>query len=113
MRAPSRQKPMAFASSPYTVTTTLLAAFAVYVIIIRIKGWIDSNIPIFFYVATVTYMRAIQGAAPFWLVCAGFGLTLMLRFEFMNPTFTRVVRSFEIIVLGAIIYLCFTMIFSA
>jgi hypothetical protein len=102
---------MGFASTPYTVTTTLLAAFAVFVIFIRLKGWIDSNIPLIFYLATITYMRAIQGAVPVWLICAGFGLTLLLRFEFMNPSFIRVARVLEIGVLGVLVYLCLTMIF--
>ncbi len=102
---------MGFASTPYTVTTTLLAAFAVFIIFIRLKGWIESNIPLIFYVITITYMRAIQGSVPVWLICTGFGLTLLLRFEFMNPRFIGVVRTLEIVVLGALVYLCFTMIF--
>jgi|SRR5271154_447163 hypothetical protein len=98
-------------STSYTVTTTLLAAFAVFVIFIRLKGWIESNIPLIFYLATITYMRAIEGAVPFWLICTGFGLTLLLRFEFMNPRFIGAVRMLEIGVLGVLVYLCFTMVF--
>jgi len=97
---------MGFAS----VTTALFAAFAAFVVFVRLKGWIESNVPLLFYVALVSYMQAIQGAAPLWLICTGFGLTLLLRFEFMNPFFIRAVKSIEIVVLGAIIYLCVTMI---
>lgn len=97
-------------STPYTVTTTLLTFFAAFVIFIRLKGWIDSNIPLFFYIATITYMRAIEGAVPVWLICAGFGLTLLLRFEFMNTHFITAVKFLEIGVLGLLIYLCLTMI---
>jgi len=101
---------MGFASTPYTVTTALLAAFAVFVIFIRMKGWIDSNIPLIFYVATLTYMRAVEGSVPVWLICAGFALTLLLRFEFMNQHFIGAVRMIEIGVLCVLVFLCFKMI---
>jgi len=40
-------------------------------------------------------------------------LTLLLRFEFMNERFTGIVKTLEIGVLGAIIYLAMRMILSA
>ncbi|MGD0436259.1 MAG: hypothetical protein ABSB86_07330 [Bryobacteraceae bacterium] len=101
---------MRFAATPYTVTTALLVAFAVFVLFIRLKGWIDSNVPLIFYVATLAYMHAIEGAVPVWLILAGFALTLMLRFEFMNPTFVRAVRFLEIGVLVVLVYLGLTML---
>jgi|HubBroStandDraft_1064217.scaffolds.fasta_scaffold1607769_1 hypothetical protein len=102
---------MGLASTPYTVTTSLLVAFAVFIIFIRIKGWIDSNIPLIFYVAAITYMRAVEGSVPIWLICSGLGLTLLLRFEFMNQHLTGAVRTLEIGVLSVLIYLSFKMIF--
>jgi len=95
-----------------TVTTALLVAFAAFVIYTRMKNWLDSNVPIFFYVILIGYMRAIDGSVPTWLILTGFALGLMLRFEFMNTAFTKVVKFLEIGVLGVIAYLSVGMILA-
>jgi len=97
-------------SNTYTVTTALVAAFALFVIYVRLKNWLQSNIPIFFYVIAIAYMRSIEGSVPFWLLATGFGLTLLLRFEFMNDRFIGLVKLLEFVTLGAIIYLTIRMI---
>lgn len=102
---------MGFTSTPLTVTTALLVAFAAFVIFIYVKNWLDSNIPIMFYVVTIAYMKAVEGTVPFWLSAAGLGLALMLRFEFMNASVTRFMKFLEICALAAIIYFSAGMIF--
>lgn len=101
---------MGFRATPYTVTTALLVAFALFVIYIRLKNWLDSNVPLFFYVLMIAYMRAVDGGVPLWLVFAGFGMTMLLRFEFMSPFFTKAVKFLEICALGAMIYLGMRMV---
>jgi hypothetical protein len=96
-----------------TVTTALIVAFALFVIYTRLKNWLDSNVPIFFYVILIAYMKSVDGTVPLWLMLAAFALALVLRFEFMNVTFARVVKVFELCALGGIIYLCVQMILSA
>jgi len=103
---------MNFTSNSYTVTTALVAAFACFVIYVRLKNWLQSNIPIFFYIILILYMQRTEGLVPIWLSVAGFGLTGLLRFEFMNERFVAVVKTLEILVLGAIIYLCIKMILA-
>src|ERR1700693_1665737 len=95
-----------------TVTTALIIAFALFVIYTRFKNWLDSNVPIFFYVILIAYMKSVDGTVPLWLMLAAFALGLVLRFEFMNVTFARVVKVFELCALGAIIYFCVEMILS-
>jgi len=104
---------MNFTANTYTVTTGLLVAFAFFVIYVRLKNWIASNIPIFFYIILILYMRSFEDGVPFWLICTGFGLTLLLRFEFMSEKFIGVVKVLEIATLGGIIYLSMRMILSA
>jgi len=60
----------------------------------------------------VIYMKAIEGSVPLWLSLAGMGCALILRFEFINEIFTRVVKFVEMIILAAIIYLCVTMVWQ-
>jgi len=101
---------MGFQATPYTVTTALMVAFALFVIYVRMKNWLDSNVPLFFYVILIIYMRSVGGLVPLWLIMAGFGLTMLLRFEFMNPLFTKSVKFLEICALGGMIYLGMRMV---
>jgi hypothetical protein len=95
-----------------TVTTALIVAFALFVIYTRFKNWLDSNVPIFFYVILIAYMESVDGTVPLWLMLTAFALGLVLRFEFMNVTFARVVKVFELCALGAIIYFSVQMILA-
>jgi hypothetical protein len=99
-------------SNAASVTTILMAALALYVIYTRFKNWLESNVPIFYYVFLVIYMRAVDGSVPLWLSLAGMGCALILRFEFMNELFTKVVKFIEIVILAVIIYLCVTMVWQ-
>ena len=97
---------MSFTSNAVSVTTVLLIAFALFVIYMRVKNWLDSNVPIFFYTAMIVYLHSVENNLPVWLIYAGFGLGLLLRFEFMNAFFIRIVKVLEICVLLIIVYLC-------
>jgi hypothetical protein len=94
------------------VTTALIVAFALLVIYTRLKNWLDSNVPIFFYVILIAYMKAVEGTVPLWLMLTAFALALVLRFEFMNVAFARIVKIVELCALGAIIYFCVQMILA-
>jgi hypothetical protein len=86
------------------ITLGLLILFGLFVAYTRLKNWLDSNVPLFFYVFLFAYMQN-DGSVPLWLMCAGLGLGLILRFEFMNNGFTRVVKFVELGTLGVILYL--------
>jgi hypothetical protein len=93
------------------VTLGLLILFGLFVIYTRFKNWLQSNVPIFFYILLFAYMQN-DGSVPFWLFCAGFALALMLRFEFMNNGFTRFVKFLEVSTLGVMLYLSAGMLLS-
>jgi hypothetical protein len=97
-------------SNVSSVTAVLLIAFGLIVMYTQWKNWFDSNLPIVFYLFFFTFMQSIDGVVPFWLIIAGFGLALMLRFEFMNTGFTRVVKFLEMGALGTMLYLSSTML---
>jgi hypothetical protein len=101
---------MGFQATPYTVTTALMVAFALFIIYVRMKNWLDSNVPLIFYVILVIYMQAVDGIVPLWLILASFGLTMILRFEFINPTLTKSVKFLEICTLSGMIYLAMRMV---
>jgi hypothetical protein len=99
-----------FQATPYTVTTALMVGFAFFVLYVRSKNWLDSNVPIIFYIVMIIYMRAVDGQVPLWLILAGFGLGMMLRFEFMNPFLTKSIKFLEFCALCGMIYLSMRMV---
>ena len=101
---------MHISANAFAVTTGLMAAFACFVVYIRIKNWLDSNVPIIFYIALLIYMKSVDGSVPLLLIAVSFALGLLLRFEFMNPFFIRIVKVLELCTLAAIIYFCLAMI---
>src|ERR1700687_2915449 len=102
---------MGFTADVFSVTTLLLVAFALFVIYIRIKNWLDSNVPLIYYIAMIVYVRSVDNPKlPLWVILVGFALGGLLRFEIMNPTFTKIIKTLEIATLGAIIYLSLSMI---
>lgn len=101
---------MPLTANAYTVTTGLMAAFALFVVFIRLRNWVDSNVPILFYIAMIVFMRSVEGTVPIWLILVSFALSLTLRFEFMNAFFTRLVKYLEVAALAVIVYLCASMI---
>ena len=102
---------MGFTADVFSVTTLLLVFFALFVIYIRVKNWLDSNVPIIYYVVMIIYVKSIENQhLPLWLILVGFALAGMLRFEFMNPTFTKIIKALEMLTLAAIIYQSLTMI---
>lgn len=101
---------MYFRATPFGVTTALLVVFACLVIYTRLRGWIDSNIPILFYLAMIVYTNVMQGQMPPW-VYLGFGLTLLLRFEFMSGGVITVLKLGELAILALLIYDCVGLMF--
>src|SRR6266852_5927401 len=97
-------------SSGSEVTLGLLIAFGLFVVYTRLKNWLDSNIPIIFYVLLIGYMQSNDGSVPFWLILTACALALILRFEFMNPPFTRTVKFLELSALGVTLYLSVSML---
>ncbi|MGI8743517.1 MAG: hypothetical protein ACR2NN_13295 [Bryobacteraceae bacterium] len=100
---------MHFHATTFSITTALLVAFACLVIYTRLKGWLESNIPILFYLAMIVYTNALQGEMPPW-VYLGFGFALLLRFEFMSGGFTTFLKIGELGVLACLVYNCLGMI---
>ena len=92
------------------ITLGLLILFGLFVAYTRMKNWLDSNVPIIFYVLLIAFMQANEGSVPFWLICAGCGLALMLRFEFINTTFTKGIKFLEMSALAVMLYLSFGML---
>jgi hypothetical protein len=94
----------------YIIGTLCVVAVALFLIVYRYTGRMDSNLPMVFNLMIGAHMMTFEdGLSPMWvyvaLVCA-----LFLRFEFMNKAFARVVRTVETGALGYIIWRGVTLI---
>lgn len=92
--------------STLEVTTVLLIAAGLFVIYLRSKGRLESNLPLLFFAAAITYANAVEGKLQPWLAYFGLALALFLRFEFMNRHVTFFVKVAEYAVVGLIVYDC-------
>ena len=91
-------------SSPDGITALIVLACTCIVIFIRTRNWLDSNFPIVYYLGLVGYTAALDDRFPPFLVYVGLALGGLIRFEFMSPNFTRIVKFCEFGVLAAILY---------
>lgn len=82
---------MGFRATPLSISTLLLIALDVWVIYMLTRRKSDSNLPLIFYLFLFVYTRVIPDSMNSYLFFAGVVLALILRFEFMNRFFTKMV----------------------
>jgi hypothetical protein len=103
---------MSFRADTLGVTTVLLLVFALFVLYTRFKNWLDSNIPIFFYILLVIFINSVPNEVYHPLAYAAFALGLLLRFEFMNTTAARFIKLLEACAIALIIWQCRSLILN-
>jgi len=96
----------------YTFTTGLLIIFGIFVIYTRMRNWVESNVPIFFYVIMAMYVNTYADGIPALPIYIGLVLTLLLRFEFMNSSFNIFLRGAEGCSLAALLYFCWKSMYA-
>ena len=101
-------------TSPFTVSTMVLAAFACWIVYLRTKGNTESNIPLCYYAVIIYYVVGYGEftTLPPLLVYISLMLALMLRFEFMNKGFTKFISVLECCGIAGIIYFNLSTIFG-
>ena len=80
---------MYFDPTPLNMTTLLVVALAVWAMSSLYRGRYTSNLPLLFYAVAVTFSTSTDHSLNAYVLYAGLGLTLTLRFEFMNKGFTK------------------------
>ena len=76
------------------MTTLLVVALAVMAVIFILKKRYDSNLPLLFYSIAVVFSNATDRSVNPILLYTGLAFALLLRFEFMNPSFAKVISFF-------------------
>lgn len=92
---------------PYSftnITTAVVAGLTVWMLIARLRGVIESNWPVAYYLGLVVYSVVFPGYLdPAW-VYSGVVCGLLLRFEFMGGIFLTLMRLVEGVVLILLLY---------
>jgi hypothetical protein len=99
-------------STPLNMTTLLVVALAVLSIVFVLKKRYDSNLPLLFYFIAVMFTNMTdRGINPF-LLYTGLAFALLLRFEFMNPGFAKIISFFATSSLCVIVYVFLVEVFG-
>lgn len=104
---------MDFIATPFNFSTTLLIAFACWVLYLRAKAPRESNIPLIYYGVMIYYiiMYESQVRVPPVLIYISLILALILRFEFMNSAFSKFIGALEYCTIGLTVYYCLDTIY--
>jgi hypothetical protein len=85
---------MGFEGTPTDLTTLLVVALALAAIFFILRKKYDSNLPLLFYFVAVVFSNLSDPGVNPYLLYTGLGFALLLRFEFMNHGFAKVVAFF-------------------
>jgi len=85
---------MEFQGTPTDITTLLVVALAVVGVVLMIRKRYDSNIPLLFYFAALVLTNLTDREVNPYLLYTGLAFALLLRFEFLNQGFSKVIAFF-------------------
>jgi hypothetical protein len=99
-------------STPLNMTTLVLVALAMVGIVMVLRKRYDSNLPLFFYFVVLVFTNATDRELNPFLLYTGLAFALLLRFEFMNRGFSKVVAWFASGAMGLICFVFLTEVFG-
>jgi hypothetical protein len=99
-------------SNPLNLTTLLMVALAATAAYFLLRKKYDSNLPLFFYFIAVCFSNLTDRDVNSYLLYAGLIFALLLRFEFLNQGFARVIAFFTTASLCLIIYVYLAEVFG-
>jgi hypothetical protein len=105
---------MHFNANNFTVSVLLLMALTVFMISVRLRKPYENNWLLVYWllIAGVTITRP-EALFDFRIAGVGVIAGLMLRFEFMNRAFSKVVMAIEMIVFAYILLACWTALMNS
>jgi hypothetical protein len=103
---------MDYQGTPLNMTTLLVVALAIIAIIFVLKKRYDSNLPLLFYFVAVVFSNATDRSVNPFLLYTGLAFALLLRFEFLNPGFAKVIAFFATSSLCVIVYVFLAEVFG-
>lgn len=104
---------MDFDANSLNITELLVASLAVVAIVLLIKKKYDSNLPLLFYFVALLFTNMTDRSVNPYLMVVGLGFALLLRFEFLNPGFTKVMAGLTTVTLSVIVYVFLVEVFGS
>ncbi|HYP12568.1 MAG TPA: hypothetical protein VEQ63_01480 [Bryobacteraceae bacterium] len=102
---------MSINATSYTVSIMLLMAFTIAIAIVRWRSSLESNWPLLYWIfITLVSFRLLNDTWNLRYIAAGLGSGLLLRFEFMNTLFARLIQVVELCVWAYVLYTGFRMV---
>ena len=98
--------------TPLNMTTLLVASLAIVAVFFLLRKKYDSNLPLLFYFVAVVFTNLTDRGINPLLLYSGLVFALLLRFEFLNQGFAKVVAFFATTSMCLIIYVFMVQVFG-
>ena len=99
-------------ATPENITALLVASLAVLAMVFLMRKKYDSNLPLLFYFIALIFTNMSDKTVNPYLMFVGLAFALLLRFEFMNSGFAKVVAFLATGSMGLIVYVFLVEVFS-
>ena len=96
---------MAFRATPLNVTEVLVMAMALLAIIALMRKKYDSNLPLLFFGLATSFLSYADRMMDPYLFYGSMALAMIVRFEFLNTSFSKFFSVLAAISLCAITYM--------
>jgi hypothetical protein len=97
---------------PEALTALLVVALAVTAVIFILRKRYDSNLPLLFYFVALLFTNLSDFGLNPYLLYTGLAFALLLRFEFLNPGFAKLIAFFATGSMGVIIWVMLAQVFD-
>jgi hypothetical protein len=94
------------------ITALLVASLAVLAMVFLMRKKYDSNLPLMFYFVALVFTNISDKSVNPYLLFIGLGFALLLRFEFMNLGFSKVIAFLATASMGLIVYVFLVEVFG-
>lgn len=96
----------------FNITTLVLLSLTVWVIVIRYRTKLESNWPLFYYIALGGYAARFEETIHPLPVMVAAGMALLLRFEFLGGWVLKAIQYIETAALVYVLWRCVELVLS-
>jgi hypothetical protein len=102
-----------FDANSVNITTLLVVCLAIVAMAVLMRKKYDSNLPLLFYFVALIFSNTTDRNVNPYLMVVGLGFALLLRFEFLNPGFTKLFAGLSTAAMGVIVYVFLAEVFGS
>jgi len=85
---------MVFEATPTNMTEILVVVLAIIAIVMLLRKRYDSNVPLLFYFLALLFTNMADRPVNPYVMYGSMAFALLLRFEFMNAAFSKLIAFF-------------------